>query len=376
MSTYDSTGLTVDRYQTILDNMIALAEAWKGESLSTDEQELLGHIFRQEALITAEANEIIQSVYDAISVSSATGAQLDNLLELLNLFRQAAAKSTATLTCTVTKAVTIPSGSLVKTAAEVYFATDADLVFTGAGSDTVTATCTLNGPYNAAAGEINTIVTAANGWTVVTNAAAAIPGRDREVDVEFKTRHASAAATYGERDAASIDEAVGAVSGVSSVKVAEDYTSSTPIYVYVIGGADADIASAIDGQRTIGIGTGGTTAVDVYSSVTKETETIRFTRGADVDAYVDMTLTVNDALFPSDGDDQIKANIETIFDAYGLGDDIIYYALPGAIYQVPGVTINKLYLGLTADPKLISDVSIDNDERAVIDTANIGITHL
>lgn len=376
MSTYDSTGLTVDRYQTILDRMIALAEAWKGESLSTDEQELLGHIFRQEALLTAEANEIIQAVYDAISVANATGAQLDNLLELINLFRQGAAASTVTLTCTVTKATTIPAGSLVRTAANVYFETDSDLVFVGAGSNTVTATCTVNGPNNAAIGEVNTIATPVNGWTTVTNLAAVIPGRDREIDAELKARHAAAVATSGERDAASIDEAVGAVTGVSGVKVVEDYTSATPVYVYVIGGSDLDVATAIDSQRTIGIGTGGTTAVDVYSTVTKETETIRFTRASDVDVYVSMSLTVNSALFPADGDDQIKANIETLFEAQEIGDDVIYLTLPGAILQVPGCVINTLYLGLTASPSGTSDLVIANDERAVIDAADIVVSHI
>lgn len=375
MSTYDATGLTVDRYQTILDNMIALVEAWKGESLSTDEQELLGHILRQEALLYAEANEIIQEVYDAISVSNATGAQLDNLLELVNLFRQDAAASTATLTCTVTKATTIPAGSLARTDGNVYFATDSALVFVGAGSNTVAATCTVDGPNNAAAGEISNIATAVNGWSAVTNVAAAVPGRDREIDANFKNRHAAAVATSGERDAASIDEAVGAVDGVSSVKVVEDYTSSTPVYVYVIGGADADIAAAIDSQRTIGIGTGGTTAVDVYSTVTKETETIRFTRASDVDVYIDMVLTINSALFPADGDTQIRDNIEDLFDVYEIGDDVIYLELPGAILDVAGVTINSLYLGLTASPTGTSDLAIANDERAVIDSADIGITH-
>lgn len=375
MSTYDATGLTVDRYQDILDNLIALAEAWMGESISTDEKELLGHIFRQEALLTAEANELIQSVYDAISVSNATGAQLGNLIELVNLFRQEAAPSTATLTCTVTKATTIPAGSLASTSANVSFATDSDLVFVGAGSDDVTATCTVNGPNNAAIGEISTISTSVNGWATVTNAAAAIPGRDREIDAELKNRHAAAVATSGERDAASIDEAVGAVTGVSGVKVTEDYTSATPVFVYVIGGSDADVAAAIDSQRTIGIGTGGTTSVDVYSTVTKETETIRFTRASDTDIYVDMVITINSALFPADGDLQIQTSIETLFDGQEIGDDVIYLELPGAILAVPGIVINELYVGLSASPTGTADVTIPNDERAVIDAADITIVH-
>ena len=375
MSTYDATGLTMDRYQDILDAMIALVEAWKGTSVSTDEQELLGHMLRQEALITAETNEIIQAVYDAISVGNSSGAQLDNLLELVNLFRQSATPSTVTLTCTVSKATTIPAGSLVSTAANVLFATDSDLVFVGAGSDDVTATCTVNGPNNAAIGDVNTIVTAVNGWTTVTNAAAVIPGRDREIDAELKARHAAAVATSGERDAASIDEAVGAVTGVSAVKVVEDYTSATPVYVYVIGGADADVAAAIDSQRTVGIGTGGTTTVSVYNDTVKDSVDIKFTRASDTDIYIDMTLTINSALFPADGELQIKTNIEELFDLLGIGDDVIYLTLPGAILQVPGVVINALMVGTSPSPAGTSNVSIPNDERAVVDSADISVSY-
>jgi uncharacterized phage protein gp47/JayE len=213
-STYDSTGLNVDRYADVLARLIALATAWKGESLSTDEEEYLGHVFRQESLLSAEANEIIQAIYDALGVRNNQGVPLDNILEVIGLYRQAAAKSTVSLTLTVDRAVTIPAGKIVQTAAKVQWVTDEDLVFTGAGSDTVAATCTVTGPNNAAAGEINEIVTPVGGWTAVTNAAAAIPGRNRELDAELKVRHTAAVATSGERDAASIYEAVAAVTRV------------------------------------------------------------------------------------------------------------------------------------------------------------------
>jgi uncharacterized phage protein gp47/JayE len=210
----------------------------------------------------------------------------------------------------------------------------------------------------------------------VTNAVAAIPGRNKGTDAELKLRHSTAVATSGDRDAASIAEAVGAVEGISAVLVTENYDSTTPIYTYVIGGDDGDIASAIDGQRTAGVATGGTTAVDVYDSTTRQTETIRFTRATDVDIYIDMTLTVNNALFPSTGEADIKAAIATLFDGQNIGEDVIYYELPGAIYQTPGVVINSLTMGTSPSPSGTSDIAVSNTNRAVIDAANIGITLL
>ena len=372
-STADSTGLSMAVYTEILDAMIALAEAWKGESISTDEKELLGHLFRQVAYQCDTANEKVQSIYDSMSIASNSGVQLDNILELIDMERQSAVKSTATVTCTVSKAATIPAGSTVRTAANVYFVTDEELVFSGAGSDDVTVTCTEYGANNAAPGEIDTIVsTAVNGWTSVTNSAAATPGRLRETDSEAKVRHTIAVATSGERDSASISEAVGNVDGVSAVLVDDD---SYPVATYVIGGDDDDVAAAIDGQLTVGIETTGTTNVDVYSDITKQTKTINFTRATDLDIYIALSIEIT-VLFPSDGDDQIKDALADLFDGKNIADDVIYLDLPGAFYNVPGKIIQSIYVGTSPSPTGTSDISVSNIQRAVIDDANITITHV
>lgn len=375
MSTYDATGLSMDRYAQILSDMIDAVVAWKGESISTDEKELLGHMLRQISYQSDGQNEKIQQIYDAMSVANNTGVPLDNFLELIGLDRQSASASTATLTCTVSKAATIPAGSTAKTDANVYFTTDTALVFAGAGSSDVAATCTESGPYNAAIGEIDNIVTSVDGWTTVTNAAAAIPGRNRETDAELKLRHTTAVDTSGERDAASISEAVGNVSGVSAVLVIEDYSETWPVFVYVIGGSDSEVAAAIDGQTTIGIGTSGTTIVDVYNIDLKQDRTIRFTRALDLDIYIDLDIQVTD-LFPADGDDQIKAALASFFDGNNIGEDVLYNQLFSPIYTIPGCIVSVMQIGITPSPTGTSDIAVSNTQRAVIDSANIVITHV
>ena len=376
MSTYGSTGLSMDRDADILAQMIALAEAWKGSSLSTDEQTLMGHLLRQVAYQTDNVNEKIQSLYSNMSVSDNIGNGLDNILELIGLFRQSAVKSTATVTCVASKACTIPAGSLVKTSANVYFSTDEALIFAGSGYDYVGVTCTEFGPISGGAGEINTSVNSVKGWSSVNNADAIIPGRNRETDTDLKIRHTTAVATSGERDAASIAEAVGAVTGVSAVKVLEDISSPTPVYIYVIGGSDADIAKAIDDQLTVGIGTGGTTAIDVYNDTLREVKTIRFSRATDVDIYIDMVLSINESLFPADGDLQVKEALAGIFNGNSIGVDVIYNKLFQPIYTVPGVIVSQLFIGTSPSPSGTSDITIGNAWRAVLDTANIGISHV
>ena len=376
MSTYSSLGLSMDRFATILEGMTDLVEAWGGKSVSTDEVELLGHMLRQVSYQVDTLNEKVQALYNALSVANLTGTQLDNVLELIGMRRQSAAKSTVTLTCTVSKACTIPAGHMVRTSANVYFSLDTPLVFTGSGSQTVTATCTKFGPYNAGAGEVSIIVNAVNGWTAVTNTAAATPGRSREEDPALQSRHTVAVSTSGERDAASIAEAVGGVDGVSAVLVEEDYTSSQPVSVYVIGGEDDEIAAAMDAQLTVGIGTAGTTEVAVYNETLKQNKTIRFTRGTDLDLYISLTLHINSALFPADGELQIKEALVRLFDGQNLGDDVIYFELPGAIYSVPGVTITSLTIGTSPYSMGASDVSVGSSQRAVLDSTNVVISYV
>ena len=251
-STYDSDGLVLDRYTNILTRLVSLAESKWGDSIDTSEDEFLGHTLRLIALLVSEINEIVQDLYDSTSVNDATGVYLDRLLSLVGLSRQADAYSTATLTLTADRAVTVPACTRYATSADVNFATDSALVFAAAGSDTVASTCTVAGAYTAAAGTITTIKDSIYGITAVTNVAAATSGRLRETDSELKSRHTSAMNTTGENDVSSIYLAVSALSGVSKVSVIENDTSATVggipahyIHVIVIGGTAADIGEAI-----------------------------------------------------------------------------------------------------------------------------------
>jgi len=388
LSTYDETGMSMNRNAEILARMVELVVEWKGTSVSTDEKEAIGHLLGQMAHESDSANEKIQAIYDAISVNNNSGVPLANILELIGLFRQSAAFSTATVTFTASKAATIPAGTTVKTEANVYWETDEELVFSGSGTDDVDITCTKYGANNAAAAEINTIVNSVDGITAVTNAAAAIPGRLIESDAEFKLRHDTAVATSGERDAASISEAVGAVAGVSAVLTVEDYDLDA-VNVYVIGGADADIATAMDPQITIGVGPilEGTTSVDVYSSTLKQNRTMKFTRGANVDVYIDILIETTD-LYPSDGDLQIKEAFDALgtFDGNNLGDDVLYLKMPAGVYAVPGAIISTLYIGLSPSPTGVVDLVMANTQRASLDvvrdadgfiiSSNITISHV
>ncbi|MCP4711973.1 MAG: hypothetical protein GY869_25410, partial [Planctomycetes bacterium] len=183
-STYDSTGITLDRVADIKSRLQALAVLQWGESVNLEEDQYLGHRIENMSVILGEINELVQDVYDAGSVSNATGVRLDNLLEVVGITRPAAAYSTVTLTITPSETTTVPLGTQYSTAAGVVFATDVALALTGTTPGTVAATCTVVGANDAGIAEVTTIVNSVFGVVSVSNAAAASPGRLRATDSE------------------------------------------------------------------------------------------------------------------------------------------------------------------------------------------------
>jgi uncharacterized phage protein gp47/JayE len=365
-------GLTIDRFTDLVTQMETASKGIWGESVDTSDTELLGHLIRQAAIVGAELNETLQDVCDVLSSYNATGTRLEHLFSLLDLARQSAAYSTVALTYTVAAATTIPAGHRVRTAAGVTFQTLADLVFVGAGSASTSAQCTEYGPYDAAIDEVCIPVTTVYGLTSVTNAAAAIPGRLRETDPQYKERHTAAVATSGEDDLAGIYSAVMDVDGVSDCRATEAVGSIT---VSVIGGADADIAEAINDNRTAGIQTIGDQTVDVYSATTGETTEINFYRAVDLEFFIVLTLSKNKALFPDDGELQIKnALVAFGIATYKINGIVDYRALQAPVYTIPGVTISDMRIGWTAAPTGIINLTTTIQQRAALPIENISIT--
>jgi uncharacterized phage protein gp47/JayE len=380
MSKYDSTGITTDRYSDIYQILVNLARTKFGDSVNTAKDTYLGHQIDNHALLSAEQNEIIQDVFDAISINNATGVQLANILAFLGIEWSAASFSTVPLTLTATVATTVPAGSQYKTAANVIFATDTELVFTAAGSSTVAATCTVVGPFEAGIGEVNIINTSVYGISTVTNAAAATPGKYRATDADMKEIHTNSVATTGEHDTASIYEAVSEVTGVSAVNVTENDTSETVdgipannVYVSHIGGTDLDVATAIANNITASVSTFGSESVDVYNETTSQTKTINKTTGATVPIHIDIEGQSITGVFPNDGEDQIKAAIVASFAIYRMGQDVIYTSLYAPIYSVTGFIVTSLKVDTVDPPTGASNIAMSRAQLATVQTADIDI---
>lgn len=384
-STFDSTGLSLIRYPDILQNAIDDAKASWDESVDTtinDAQDaFLGHLLRNISLVINDINEIVQGIYDSGSHINSTGARLDHLYSLLGIKRPGDVASTAVLTLTSDRVTSVAAGSQYKTASGLIFATDVILAAT-VGSNTVASTCTIYGPNNADPGDIDTIVTSTPGITAVTNAAAAVPGRLRAEDSEQKAAHTVAVSTSGLNDDASIYEALIGVTGVSGVSVNSNDTEATVdsvpskhLHCVVIGGSDADIAEAIADNKIGSQPTHGATTVPYYNEITSQSKDINFDRGTAVPIYIEVGVTLIEGQYPDDYETQIRDNLITHFADFKIGDDVIYTALYGPLYLVPGIVINTLKIDTTAVPVGVTDEVMSGTQLATFTLADAA-THL
>ena len=355
MSSYSKSGVVLDRFADVLARLHAIAKAQWGDGIDLADDAYHGHTMNLISLLVSEINEIVQQLYDAGDIDNAEGTALEAAVSFLGLERQAAAPSTISqIQLTLSRPDTVPAGSLYKTATNITFKTDSDLTLTAAGNGVVSGTCTVDGSNDVGVGELDEIKTSGYGVTAVTNLTAAVPGRLRQTDTELKQAHTLAVDTSGLNDVASIYEALYQVTGVSAVHVFENDTQLTvtgvpskTIYVVVIGGTDADVAKAIDDNKTSGIPTHGDETVSVYNETTSQVKNINFDRGATVSVYVKMTLQKVTGVYPDDGDVIFNENTGRVDLPGGNADELrksierlsqleVEYLLPGHMDVVTG----------------------------------------
>jgi uncharacterized phage protein gp47/JayE len=388
MSTFDSTGLYMDRYDDILTDLIADLQAAFGDNIKTSADSVNGQLARIYSNPVAELNETLDLIAEQFNPQNASGKALSDLVLLNGLTRNEAAFSTVTLSCTAnTAGSTIPAGTIVSDGSvDNQFATDIQLILAPSASGNVSATAVVEGAVSAAAGTLTTIDTPVFGFESVTNPADAIEGQSEETDAELRARRTIAATTTGAATVASIYTALLEVTGVVKTSVLQNTGTVTDsdgippqhIWAIVSGGSDAGIAETLFEETAAGIGfhndaTGTDVSVAYVDPVTGSTYTIKFNRPDDLDIYYVVDVTT-DSNFPGDGADQIKdAIVAYLTDEQDIGEDVEYSRQYTPINSVPGHYVTALKIGTAPAPTGVINVPVDPDEIAVTDTAKITV---
>ena len=195
------------------------------------------------------------------SVDHAIGVHLDAIGSVADVRRLQATHSRVVATLTGVGGVAVPAGSRAKTTDGDEFATTEAAVLLATGVDVVMQ-AVETGPVMAVAGALDRIVTGIEGWETVTNAAAAVLGRNRQDDDVYKRLYRARAAhsSVGPMEGlkAALTEAGASrrvvVDNPTNAAVVRQLWTLPPhsVFAIVAGGLDGDIHRAVENHRGMG----------------------------------------------------------------------------------------------------------------------------
>jgi uncharacterized phage protein gp47/JayE len=278
-----STGFSKKSRQDIIDEIVDSLTTDINPNLNTESTSILGQFIGVIADQISQDWDVLEDVYDSQYPDSAADASLDAVGSITGATRDAASKSTTTLTVTgddatallVGRQARVPAGGIFETTAaatinlatawagttaytigdivrndtpdNIYVCTVAGtsagaggptgegtaivdgtvtwrFLGDGEGYNTVAAEATETGPTIGLAFQITEIVTAVSGWLGVTNQADAVVGTDIETDPAFRIRREALLTVSGKGTVDTIRAKLLLVDGVSEALVFENTT--------------------------------------------------------------------------------------------------------------------------------------------------------
>ena len=335
MSGLTSAGYTPIRsaeYLTITRAAIAAELVAAGITAEIDwsADTILGTITNVTAACLGRHGEVAQAIYDARSPNNATGAQQDDLCTIVGVSRLDATYSTAAVTFTGTTGTVIPAGAVMSGGGPdglARWTLDASVTL-ASGTGTGAATAADVGAITAAIGEIDAISTPVSGWTAVTNAAAAVTGRDIETDAALRLRRQQALRVAGTGSAAAMRSGLIALDYVEAAIVVENTldTATTvsgvalePRSVAVIlwpssltTAQEEAVAAVIYRRLPVGIETNGAESATV-TGADGRSKTVRWAYAAELTVNVVATLVLATGYAIGDVDDLVEDAITAYF---------------------------------------------------------------
>lgn len=340
-------GFERQTYEEILSIQTERAKILFGDDIDTTENSTFGKILRLFCMDAAENQELAERVYLSAFPNTASGVSIDRLCSLVGVSRNPATYAQHTVKITGTAGRTVPMGFLVS-AGDVVFHTVDNYVMQGTSTvGTVEAIVECNDAGvigNVEVGEITEIVNPVVYVTGIEHTAIASEAKDTESDYELRKRIPLALSGTGSGTLEAVKGAVMRVSGVESVLVQENSTSSEvdgiPAHsfrCYVLASKDAkeEIAKAIFSKKPLGIASTGDVSVTVLD-IGGGQHVIRFSWTEEKTISIKCNITT-DGNFSADSIQTIKDNLVNKLAGYTNGQGVTVTSLYSAIY-VDGVT--------------------------------------
>lgn len=372
-------GFTRMRYIDILESMQTNAKGIFGSDVNLNTNSPLGMFLKVVAFGLASIWSLAEAVYYSAFKDTATGFSLDNTGQYIGIKRKPADYSTGIVTFTGTPDTIIPVNFVIA-CNDIQFWTLQPATIGGTGNIDVNIKCIEVGIVgNVTAETITTIVNPLTGITSVINTLAFTGGEEVETDTDFRTRYDKSIAMGGSSTTASIEASLLTLDDVIDADVTENDTVTEinglppkSINAFIYGGTDADISQAIFETKAGGVQAFGVTTIVVTDSKGNPHD-IGFTRATEVETYVNIVLTKDALLYPSDGDATIQTAVIDYIMALGLGDDVTFTKIIGFCHKVTGVIDTVVTLSTDNITFTAENITIDGTAVAKTDVEKVVI---
>jgi uncharacterized phage protein gp47/JayE len=373
MAIVTSTGIEGTKLSEYKSDLEEIFRAAFGEDLVVDADTPQGTAIGLLALRLTEFDEKVVGQSNSLAILDASGQQIDGLAAILAIARNGDEPSLVSVILTGVPGTVVPAGSLARSTAGDLFVLRADVVINADGSADGMMESVEGGPVACAAGTITGIVSGLTGWETLDNPEAGQLGQLKESDYTFRKgyfrklfknatspREAVLAEVLNQQN---VLEAVCEENDTDTAKIVKGVELPPhSIVAVVLGGADTDIAQAIQRKKTGGASTAGDTAVTVPTTRSGGRKgpdiVIRFYRAAQVGMEIDLDIDPG-ASFPTNGVSLLKERIMAYFagtldlqttqdkfemDGLLIGDAVAKSRLYTPINSVPGHVVNSISL--------------------------------
>jgi uncharacterized phage protein gp47/JayE len=274
-------------------------------ALDLDPDQPLGQLIGIFAEKYAELAELGATVYNSLNPLAAEGALLVNAAALAGIKPQVATYGTVTATLTFSGACTVNAGAIVAVVGQpantwVLLST---VVIGGAGTAPGNFRASAVGQFVATAGTLTVINTPVVNWTLVSNAADAVPGLNADTDTTLRVKQQTEQALLGSGDVDALRALLLALTGMVQAFVFEnnlpltDANGIPPNAVHAViwdgpglSVPNATIAQTLWNNKPSGVLCFGGTSVAVLDSALA-THYVAFDRATQLRTYVTCTVT-------------------------------------------------------------------------------------
>lgn len=409
--TYGPDGLQIQTVTEVQADLAAYLQSEFGTTIqATNGQTVIGQLVSALSQILVQHQEGIDGVYQSLHLDGAQGVNLDRLVQLLGLTRNAATASTCTITVANTGPAlcTVPTGAVFQhTQTGTLWSVDVGGNVPVAGAASFASRSIELQPIAIPALSAWTWVTSFVGanFTAISNAASSELGTYQETDAALRLRVLQSAHTAGKGTVQAIRGAIADLDGVTSCVVFENVSNApgitSPVVIpllpahsfvaCVIAPATPQMEQAIAGvlydQKPAGIATYGNTAV-TYTDPDGVPYVLNYELATSTAIVISATVSGGMAAFSTAIKDAIITYIggtlstgDTVL-GLGMGSTIVASALECAIYDATKVNGKSACTGVSnllfdyapAPPVNSANLTMQWNEYPITSIASIVLT--